>query len=71
MKTIATEVKTMIEHTRQDSHKKYCIECGVTWTCNGCYHGSPGGICRDCRELQHIILELEAARLDGDAPFLR
>lgn len=54
----------MDEHGIRDSHKKYCIECGTTWNCHGCYHKAQGGICKDCMELQHVILELEARELD-------
>lgn len=54
----------IFEHSARDTHKKTCIDCGRTWNCKGCLHKSPSGFCRECRELQHAIIELEAASLD-------
>lgn len=60
----------MTEHTLQDSHQKTCIDCGRSWHCRGCFHKSPTGLCRECREIQHDIITLEEARLDKLSPFL-
>lgn len=58
------------EHNVQNTHQKTCIDCGRTWHCRGCFHKSPNGLCRYCREIQKDIIAMEEARLDSTAPFL-
>ena len=54
----------MDQHSLRDTHKKTCIDCGKVWNCKGCLHKSTSGLCVECRDLQHTIIELEEAHLD-------